>query len=238
MSSRNAFSRFVQGLVDVIYPRHCSVCGTALASTEAYICTSCLYALPRVDALSFTENPFVRTFWGLFPVDKGTAFFYYRKGSDYRRLLFDLKYNRQPHLGVALGRIMARRLQEQQFFTGIDGLIPVPLSAARRRRRGYNQSEQIARGVSAVTGLPVWSRTLIRTVDNPTQTRLHRSERQANVDDIFRLTNSDGLSGKHLLLIDDVMTTGATISACGETLARIPGVRISVLTLAWTGDTP
>lgn len=233
--SLRALLRWGKGWLDLVFPRHCSVCGKPLSATETFVCAACLYALPRVDHLSFTDNAMVQAFWGLLPVDRGTALFYYQKGSDYRNILFDLKYRHQPETGVFMGRVMAARLAPRGFFEGIDVILPVPLARTKQRERGYNQSEQIARGITAVTGLPVETQAVIRSVHTSTQTRLHRLERQANVQGSFCLKMPERLQGKHVLLLDDVMTTGATLLACGEVIAALPGTKISLLTLAWTG---
>ncbi len=223
-----------QHIIDLIFPQYCSVCTQRLSGTEKHICTSCLYTLPTVKNTSFTDNLFVRTFWGLLPIERGTALFFYQKNSDYRNILFDLKYHKCPEIGVFMGRIMANRLLPLGFFDGIDIIVPVPLARQRQKERGYNQSEEIAKGISEISHLPIESKAIVRIVHNTTQTRLQRIERQTNVEGIFKLNTPERLQGKHILLLDDVMTTGATLLACGKAIASLPGTSISILTLAWT----
>lgn len=234
--SFSVLSARFRSIADLLFPRYCSVCGKRLTGTEVYLCAPCLYTLPLVKHVSFTDNPLIRTFWGLLPAERGTAFFFYSKTSAYRHILWELKYRRCPRIGVFMGRLAARQLAPAGFFDGIDVLVPVPLARSRQRKRGYNQSEQIARGIAAVTRLPVDTRSISRAVRNTSQTRLRRLERQTNVRGIFRLNTPEQLRGKHILLIDDVMTTGATLLSCGETLAALPGVKISILALAWTRE--
>lgn len=228
--------RYIRACADVFFPRLCVVCGTRLALDEQQLCISCLHQLPLVRFASFTENPMADRFVGLFPIVRAASCFHYQKGATVNRILFDLKYHDNPQVGYVLGRFMGRMLLARGFFDEVDVILPVPLSRLRRWQRGYNQSEWLARGVSAITGIPVCCDAVRRVRNNPTQTRLDRWRRLENVDSIFRLTrHSSALSGKHLLLIDDVFTTGATMLSLCDTLKTIPGVRFSILTLAWAG---
>jgi ComF family protein len=174
-------------------------------------------------------------FWGRLEIDKGTCFFHYLPTSSYARIIAAFKYGAQPEVALTMGRIMAKAVHYPHFFEDIDYLIPVPLSKQRRRKRGYNQSEWLARGVSEVTGIPVCTDLVQRIADNPTQTRMSHLERAKNVEGIFAVNKADGMEGKHLLLIDDVITTGATLIACGTALAAIQDVHISVMTLTMAG---
>lgn len=228
--------RYIRACADVFFPRLCVVCGTRLALDEQQLCISCLHQLPLVRFASFTENPMADRFVGLFPIVRAASCFHYQKGATVNRILFDLKYHDNPQIGYVLGRFMGRMLLARGFFDEVDVILPVPLSRLRRWQRGYNQSEWLARGVSAITGIPVCCDAVRRVRNNPTQTRLDRWRRLENVDSIFGLTrHSSALSGKHLLLIDDVFTTGATMLSLCDTLKTIPGVRFSILTLAWAG---
>lgn len=171
-------------------------------------------------------------FWGKIPLERATSFFYYRKGSDYRQILYRLKYRGEKEIGEVMGRYMATELLSCRFFSDIDVIIPVPLHAKKQRSRGYNQSEWIAQGISAVTGLPVDVASVFRNKNTPTQTRKTVLERWENVDQTFTLRSPERFAGKHLLIVDDVLTTGATTVACASVFVGVEGVRISVLTLA------
>lgn len=173
-----------------------------------------------------------KAFLGKFPLERATSFFFYRKGSDFRQVLHQLKYGGQKEIGAIMGRYMASELQASDFFHGVDVIIPIPLHKKKQQIRGYNQSEWISRGIMAVTGIPVDTEAIIRRKNTETQTQKSALERWENVDGIFELHRSEHLAGKHILIVDDVLTTGATTVACASRLAEIEGVRISVLTLA------
>lgn len=222
-------------VLDVISPRQCVVCGNRLSITEHGLCASCYLHLPRTTfQFSPHDNPMCQLFWGLAPIDRAAALFFYEAHSEAAQLIYDLKYANRPDIGEDMGRMMAEEMLMAGFFDGIDALIPVPLSPKRKRQRGYNQSERVARGISRLTGIPVWTKVLRRKHFQRSQTTLLRHQRQQNVEDIFELRSTDGLAGKHVLLVDDVCTTGATLAACANTLKPVSGLNVSVLTLAFT----
>lgn len=223
---------WLSSFLSLLFPRCCVVCGSPLAKGEECICAMCNMNLPRTDYHLQKDNPVEQLFWGKVPLERATSFFFYRKGSDFRQILHQLKYGGQKEIGAIMGRYMASELLASGFFEGVDVIIPVPLHKRKQRIRGYNQSEWIARGVAAVTGIPIKDESVIRRKNTDTQTRKSAFERWENVDGIFELNHSESLVGKHVLLIDDVLTTGATTVACISCLMEIEGIRINVLTLA------
>lgn len=223
---------WLSSFLSLLFPRCCVVCGSPLAKGEECICAMCNMNLPRTDYHLQKDNPVEQLFWGKVPLERATSFFFYRKGSDFRQILHQLKYGGRKEIGAIMGRYMASELLASGFFEGVDVIIPVPLHKRKQRIRGYNQSEWIARGVAAVTGIPINDESVIRRKNTDTQTRKCAFERWENVDGIFELNHSESLVGKHILLIDDVLTTGATTVACISSLMEIEGMRISVLTLA------
>lgn len=222
-------------ILDLISPRQCVICGKRLSITERALCSSCYLHLPRT-TYQFTpyDNPMTQLFWGLAPVSRAAALFFYEPHSEGAQLVYDLKYADRPDIGEDMGRMMAEEMRMACFFDGVDMIIPVPLSPKRQRQRGYNQSERLVQGIHEVTGLPVYAKALRRKHFHQSQTSLMRHQRQENVAEMFELSDTNGLEGKHILLVDDVCTTGATLSACAHILDTIPRVRISVLTLAFT----
>ncbi|GCB33544.1 amidophosphoribosyltransferase [Bacteroides faecalis] len=192
----------------------------------------CNINLPRTNYHLQEDNPMEQLFWGKIPLERATSFFFYRKGSDFRQILHQLKYGGRKELGAIMGRYMASELLPSGFFKGIDVIIPVPLHKKKQQLRGYNQSEWIVRGIAAVTGIPVNTESVIRKKNTETQTRKSTFERWENVDGIFELRSSEHLQGKHVLVVDDVLTTGATTVACVSALMEVQGIRISILTLA------
>ena len=223
---------FWSSLLDLISPRTCVVCGQRLSVSEETICSKCNLHLPRT---GFQQDPYenimAKMFWGQIPIERATALFYYEPHAETANILYEMKYKNHPEIGEVMGRLMARELQMSNFFEGIDGIIPVPLAKKRQRQRGYNQSHELAKGISEITGLPIYNKVVRRTVFEGSQTSLGRWERNENVEQVFELKDAPTIQGKHLLLVDDVVTTGATVIACAKELCKAGGVRISVLSL-------
>lgn len=222
-------------IVDFIAPRSCVICGRRLSPTERSLCSVCVLHLYRT-TFQFTpeDNEMAQLFWGLLPVERTAALIYYEPRSETAALIYKLKYGHRPDIGEDLGRIMAEEMKPAGFLDGIDILLPIPLSKKRYWQRGYNQSEMLARGMSEVTGLPVITKAVRRTNFRQSQTSLTRKERQENVEGTFVLRHPELLENKHVLLIDDICTTGATLLACSEAIRSIKGIRISILTLGFT----
>lgn len=217
---------------DLFFPRYCVVCGERLPKGEEFLCFECFSGLPRTQMSSRISNLMEKNLWGKFRIERANAFMYYTKGGDSSKLLYELKYRGNFRLGVYLGRCMAAEMLPTGFFEGIDYIMPVPLHERRRKQRGYNQSEKLAEGISRLTGIPLSKDLMIRLRQTETQTRKGNYERWMNVKDVFECPSPGQLEGKHILLVDDVMTTGATLVACADALSGIPRLRISVLTLA------
>ena len=174
-----------------------------------------------------------RLFWGIIPVERAAALFYYEAGSKECNILYDLKYHDHPEIGREMGQLMAHEMAGSGFFDGIDMIVPVPLASKRQRQRGYNQSAELAKGISRVTGLPISDCVVQRRVFTISQTKMGFWERQENVARVFELSDAISIQGKHLLLVDDVVTTGATMTACAREILKAEGVRISLLSLGF-----
>jgi ComF family protein len=226
----------VRDIRQVLLPRMCIICDKRLQIDEHLICTGCLTKLPYTCYRGQAENGAVRLFYGEVEIERGNAYLYYYTGADSRKILFALKYHKQPQIGLLFGRMMAQDLFSTDFFNGIDALVPVPLAPRRQRQRGYNQSEWLAKGISQTTGLPVWTDVVKRIVENPTQTHLNHAQRRRNVEGIFLCVNPEKLQNKHILVIDDVVTTGATLISCMHSMQNVPGIKFSMLTLAQTAS--
>lgn len=224
---------FWSRLLDLISPRLCVVCGNRLAVTEETLCSKCYLHLPRTDfANDLYENVMAKLFWGQIKLEKATALFYYEPHAETAQILYELKYKNHPEIGVVMGRMMAKELMKSGLFEDIDALVPVPLAKKRERERGYNQSLELAKGVSEVTGLPIANLVIRRTKFVGSQTKRGRWERNENVEHVFELVD-DNISDQHLLLIDDVVTTGATVIACTKEMQKASNVKISVLALGF-----
>ena len=225
---------FWSRLLDLISPRLCVVCGNRLAVTEETLCSKCYLHLPRTDFnRNLYENVMAKLFWGQIAIEKATALFYYEPHAETANILYELKYKNHPEIGEVMGRMMAKELMGSGMFDDIDAIVPVPLARKRERERGYNQSQELAKGVSEVAGLPIYNKVVRRTKFVGSQTKRGRWERNENVEQVFELVDGESISGKHLLLIDDVVTTGATIIACSKELQKASHVKISVLALGF-----
>lgn len=227
-----ALKDWLDACLNLFYPKVCAVCSQPLSGQEECICFRCGMSLPRTNLHLKTENAAEQLFWGKVDVERVSAYFYYQRGSDFREILHRLKYKGEKEIGEVMGRQMAAELSAANFFDGVDYLLPVPLHKKKQRRRGYNQSEYIARGVSAATGIPIAEGAVTRERHTETQTRKSVMERWENVDGIFKLHTPELFAGKHILLIDDVLTTGATCVACADAVTSVENVKVSVLTLA------
>jgi ComF family protein len=216
--------------LNFVYPRQCEVCGRLLAEGEVVMCTDCIFFMPRTGFHRDPENRLASMFWGRVRIERAAAFFYYTKGSDYTRLLHRLKYGGRKEIGTELGRMYASELKDSEYAVA-DILIPVPLHRSRQRQRGYNQSALIAGGLSDVLGIPSQTGNLVRDSRTSTQTRRGRFERFLNMEGRFRVVNAQAIAGKHILLVDDVITTGATIEACAQALLDAGCGEISVVSL-------
>ena len=224
-------------LLDLISPRWCAICGTRLDAEESLLCARCEKELP---VTPFCESPYdnwmARLFWGQFPIEKASAWFFFIPHAAPSHLIYDIKYHDQKEQGELIGQIMVERHQPYGFFNDIDAIVPLPITKKRNWMRGYNQSYQVARGISMETGIPVYNDVVERTHFTKSQTHQTAMERRINVRDAFQLVKAEKIEGKHLLLIDDVVTTGATIISCAQELAKAEGVRISVLSIGYTKE--
>lgn len=233
--TRHSIGLWFRSAARLLFPRRCVVCGARLVEGEEGICLRCNMDMPRTNWHLLPDNPVEKEFWGKIPLEHATSFFLYHKGSDFRHVLHLLKYGGRKDIGRIMGRFMAQELQDSGFFEGIDRIVPIPLHPLKRKERGYNQSECLARGLSAVTGIPVDTSGVKRVVHTQSQTRKSAYERWENVAGIFRVEHPEHYAGQHILLVDDVLTTGSTITACADAFAGVEGLRISVLTLAKAG---
>ena len=235
MKLLNTLSQLLKDVENILFPRSCAVCGRRLNSAEDFICSNCYLDLPFTQIRGQEGNVVERLFWEQIRIERASSFLWYKGGAKSIRPVLSLKYNDRPQYGIYFGKIMANDLKDTGFFDGIDSIIPVPLAKKKKRKRGYNQSEYLAKGLSMITGIPVRDDVVRRIIANPTQTRLNAEQRKKNVENIFKLVNGKAIEGKHVLLLDDVITTGATILSCAKELDKVENLRISILSLMLAG---
>ena len=222
----------IEGFTGLFLPNICACCYNSLTRGEKYLCSHCLHELPATNFHRETDNPVAQIFWGRAMVENATSVYFFRKGNRVQKLVHQIKYRGQKEMGTVLGRKMGESLQDSNF-SKVDIIAPVPLHPKKFRKRGYNQSEWIARGVAETLDIPMDVQTLVRRFFTDTQTRKKRFDRWENVNAGFILNNPENFAGRHILLIDDVITTGATLEACIHAVLLAEGSKVSVVTLAF-----
>lgn len=223
----------VSSALHLFYPHVCTGCGSDLLEKDNLLCLECIHNLPHTNFADLPNNPVEKYFWGRIPITAAYTQFYFSKEFLIQHLIHQLKYRGDTNIGFYLGEIMGKTLLESNRFKSIDTLIPLPLYADKEHKRGYNQAAVICNGMSAIMNVPVLNEAVIRQHATETQTRKHRTERWENVKESFKVIKQHELTGKHLLLVDDVVTTGATLEACGNIILQQPNVKLSIATLAY-----
>lgn len=221
----------------LFFPRTCCICGRVLVGDEEEICLHCLSDLPEALSANTKDNMVTRRLMGRIPVEAATALLIFKQGNSTQKILHQIKYYGNERLANQMGIMMGQRLAASGMFDNIDLIIPVPLHPKKMRIRGYNQSLLLCRGIVKSFPKPICDDNLVRTRHTETQTRKSREERLDNMQGVFALRNPNELVDKHILLVDDVITTGATTEACWSALKDIEGIRISLASLAVSGDT-
>ncbi|HBX52600.1 MAG: amidophosphoribosyltransferase [Bacteroidetes bacterium GWF2_33_38] len=223
---------FLSDFFDLFYPKVCASCGKNLITEENVICLECLYNIPKTNYYKEKENLVERLFWGRVELEHAASYFHFTKGSIFQKLIHKLKYNGKKEIGVELGKLLGETLRKSEFYDSVDIIVPVPLHPKRQRKRGYNQSKCIADGMSVIMNIPIDESNLIRTKATETQTKKSRIARWENVDNIFQLKNPEKYENKHILLVDDVVTTGATLEACAHGILTAKNAKVSIAVLA------
>tara|TARA_B110000003_G_scaffold111447_1_gene114103 strand:- start:44075 stop:44761 length:687 start_codon:yes stop_codon:yes gene_type:complete len=221
-------------LFNLFYPSICNCCENYLLDQEEVICIECRVDLPFVDNGNYTSNILTQTLEGRVLIYKGASFLYYLPNGKVKKLMYQLKYRNNQEVGVFLGKWFGQKLLESTEFSDIDYIIPVPLHKRKLRKRGYNQLTKFGKILSSILNSIYLENILLRTTDTSTQTKKKRIERFKNLRTKFSISNSVVLNNKHILLIDDVVTTGATLEACCNELLKAENVIISIVTIALT----
>lgn len=218
--------------LSLFFPPLCINCEEPLLKKEGFFCLDCFLKLPKTNYHLIEENLAVERFSGKIPLVRATSYFYYNKEGMAQKAIAEIKYKGNQKLGRWLGSLLAKELSATDFFNGIDYIIPVPLHKSKQRKRGFNQAEEIALGISSITNIPLCTENIYRKKDNISQTQKNVYDRWKNTKDIFEIKDIELFKEKHILIVDDVLTTGSTLESVGHCVLKSPDSKVSILTLA------
>ena len=229
-------SNILEDALQLFYPHVCAGCGDDLHGKLQLICFSCMQQLPYTDFAKIPDNQIEHIFYGRAKLQSACSIFYFSKGKIIQQLIHQLKYKGNQEIGIYLGKLMGDQLLNSGRFTNIDAIIHLPMHPDKQRKRGYNQAEILANGLSQKMNIPVLNKIILRSKTTTTQTNKQRVERWTNVDGTFDVQNKESIIGKHILLIDDVITTGATLEACSNAILSVENTTLSIAVLAHASD--
>jgi ComF family protein len=229
-----SLNKYLNNFLHLFYPHNCEGCGSDILSDDHFLCARCKHNLPETNFFSSPANPVEKLFYGRLPIVYAGAAYYFTKDSLLQHLLIQLKYKGNKEAGYFLGRMMGYALSKAEKFKQVDLLVPLPLHNKKEHTRGYNQANLICQGIAEVLKLPVVTDAVSRIQFTQTQTRQNRQARWQNMEGVFAITEPSPLLNKHILLIDDVITTGATLEACGSAILGVEGALLSIASAAYT----
>lgn len=224
---------YLADFVALLFPELCPACGESLIANEHIICTDCLYHLPQTNFHLQPDNIVARQFWGKIKLEGAYALYFFAKGGRIQNLMHHFKYRGMQKIGNLLGNMAGNQLVRSTVFKSVDIIVPVPLHKSRLKERGYNQSACFAEGLAQKLNAVVQTDNLVRLKATETQTHKSRFLRFENMQEVFTINDRESLKNKHVLLVDDVVTTGATLEACGIELLKIEGLKLSIATIAY-----
>jgi ComF family protein len=227
-------SNITNDFLHLFFPHNCEGCGTDVLQHDQLLCAACKEKLPQTGYCITPHNPVEKVFYGRLPLQAAAAAWHFTKASLLQHLVFQLKYRNNPAIGVYLGRLLGHELMHAPAFNTIQALVPMPLHPKKQHVRGYNQAQAICQGITAVWHKPIVTTAIVRASFTDTQTHHNRLERWENMKNVFQLQQPGLIQGKHVLLVDDVITTGASIEACGNVLLQATDSLLSVAALAFT----
>lgn len=228
----NFLSSLMEDTLQLFYPHICKGCGNDNLSIDQQLCFHCFNSLPKTGFINHVENATEKIFNGRLDIVKAHSEFYFSKGKIIQSLLHQLKYKGNKNIGIFLGELLGRTISEHEYYFNIDFIVPMPLFKEKELKRGYNQAAVIGQGISSILKKPMLENIVVRNRTTQTQTRMHRTERWLNVNESFFVKNPSILENKKILLIDDVVTTGATMEACGREILNVKNTQLSIATIA------
>ncbi len=226
--------QFIKDIANLFFPKICLSCNTVLTTQEKVICSFCIFELPKANYSDLNDNPVEKIFYGRIKIESATALFLYAKKGNVQKLIHNLKYFGHQEIGVLIGNILGNEMVTSNRFKNIDYIIPVPLHKNRLKSRGYNQVTKFGEQLSNKIKAPYIKGILIRKSAAKTQSKKVRFDRWKNVKDMFSIQDLSAFENMHVLLIDDIITTGATLEACCNELLKIKGIKISIAVMAFT----
>lgn len=229
-----SFKKYGSHFLHLFYPHNCAGCGSDNLPAQQFLCARCRYHLPETHFFAHAHNPVEKLFWGRVPIQHAGAAFYFTKQALLQHLVIQLKYRGNKEAGYFLGRMMAPLIMQSPRFQSIDALVPLPLNEKKERMRGYNQAVLICEGISSVWPKMILPHAVTRMRFTETQTHQNRVGRWQNMEGVFAITDPQMVRNRHILLVDDVITTGATLEACSSSLLSVDGTRVSIGTVAYT----
>ncbi len=227
------FKEIKNSFLHLLFPHVCNGCGSDIVSEESMLCMRCMAEMPETNFHLHANNPVEKIFWGRLSLLSATAQYYFTKESLMQHLMHQLKYKGNKELGKQLGRLMGIDLKQTNRFNNIDALIPLPLFPVKEKRRGYNQATILCEGIAEVMNIEILRDIIVRIQPTETQTKKGRIERWQNMEEKFELSKPEKIQHKHVLLVDDVVTTGATLEACGQELIQASNTKLSIATLCY-----
>ena len=227
---------FLKDILNLFYPEICLCCKNHLTANELDICISCRNDLPLTNFCSEPNNFAEKTFFGRIPIEQATSLFYFTKNGKVQQLIHQLKYNNQQQVGLIIGHWLGKSIRKSARFNSVDCIIPVPLHFKKQQKRGYNQLTKFGKSLSLELNIPFYENILVKNSGTKTQSKKSRIDRWLNVEEVFLVQPNANLANKHILLIDDIITTGATLEACYLTLKKCGTIKISIASMAFTKD--
>ena len=228
------FDQIHKNLLNVVFPAFCNGCSKLLLKNEKIICTTCMHHLPLTHHNNLKEHEMHRAFYGIVPFEFGASLLYFRKKGIAQQLMHNLKYKNQQEIGTFLGDIFSKNVLDLAVFNAIDVIIPVPLHKKRLHERGYNQVTTFCDALEKNLAIPIIDSVLVKSINLKSQIQKSKENRLKTNKNVFSIENADKIEGKHILLVDDIFTTGATIEACAKEILKIKNTRISIVTMAYT----
>ena len=225
---------YLNHFAHLFFPQVCEGCGNDIIENGSLLCAECLLNLPETNFIREPNNPVEKVFYGRIQIEAAGSAFYFTKHSLLQHLILQLKYHGNKEIGFYLGKLLGYRLAQTNRFTSVDTIIPLPLNLRKERKRGYNQAAIIAEGITAVWQKQVQRNSVQRLAFTETQTHKNRIARWQTMEGVFETVDKESLANKHVLLVDDIVTTGATLEACGEKLLEVHGTKLSIATVAYT----